>query len=276
MPWGLLIFSSLCLTALLLIGFATAGLFTKTRNRKGVLIQAYFRSNTAVLGLPLAILLGGEKTEAISSALMSMVIFYNAYAVIALGMYEPADGQVTVADRVKKIFTNAAKNPLIRGIVLGILCLIIRQLEPVDADGHAVFSLQYDLPSIYTALTNLGKIASPMMLIILGARFEFSAVKGLLKEIIAGTAIRNLVAPAFCFVMLYLFGSRLQLFPAGPDVYRSMIGVFATPVAVSSAVMAAEMHGDESLAGQLVVWTTILCPVSLFVFIVVLRSLGLM
>jgi predicted permease len=45
-------------------------------------------------------------------------------------------------------------------------------------------------------------------------------------------------------------------------------------MAVSSAVMAQEMDNDGVLAGQLVVWTSFFSIITLFVFILALRTLG--
>ena len=57
--------------------------------------------------------------------------------------------------------------------------------------------------------------------------------------------------------------------------FATYIGVFATPVAVSSAVMAKEMGGDDDLAGQLVVWTSLFSTVTIFVYVTVLKMLGI-
>jgi predicted permease len=38
--------------------------------------------------------------------------------------------------------------------------------------------------------------------------------------------------------------------------------------------MAKEMGGDEQLAGQIVVWTSLLAIITLFIIVVVLRTLG--
>ena len=57
--------------------------------------------------------------------------------------------------------------------------------------------------------------------------------------------------------------------------YAAFIGVFATPVAVSSVPMAQEMGADTNLAGQLVVWTTIMSSLTVFLCTYVLRVIGI-
>ena len=55
--------------------------------------------------------------------------------------------------------------------------------------------------------------------------------------------------------------------------FPSLIALFGTPVAVSSAIMAEEMKNDGTLAGQLVVWTSVLSIFTMFLTIVAVRSL---
>jgi len=47
--------------------------------------------------------------------------------------------------------------------------------------------------------------------------------------------------------------SYTDIISFGTDVYPTLIALFGTPVAVSSAIMAGEMGSDEQLATQLVV-----------------------
>ena len=56
--------------------------------------------------------------------------------------------------------------------------------------------------------------------------------------------------------------------------YPALLALFGSPMAVSSAVMAQEMDNDGVLAGQLVVWTSFFSIITLFVFILALRTLG--
>ena len=57
--------------------------------------------------------------------------------------------------------------------------------------------------------------------------------------------------------------------------FAAFIAVFATPVAVSSVPMSQEMGGDVSLAGQLVVWTTIFSSLSDLIYSFVLSLINI-
>ena len=53
------------------------------------------------------------------------------------------------------------------------------------------------------------------------------------------------------------------------------VKLFGTSIAVSTVPMAQEMDSDAELAGQLVVWTTVISAITLFVFIYLLRVIGI-
>ena len=72
-----------------------------------------------------------------------------------------------------------------------------------------------------------------------------------------------------------LFRSEFtDLLSFGPEVYPTLIALFGTPVAVSSAIMAAEMSNDEQLAAQLVVWTSLGSIITVFTTVFALTALG--
>ena len=53
------------------------------------------------------------------------------------------------------------------------------------------------------------------------------------------------------------------------------VKLFGTSIAVSTVPMAQEMDSDAEFAGQLVVWTTVISAITLFVFIYLLRVIGI-
>ena len=56
----------------------------------------------------------------------------------------------------------------------------------------------------------------------------------------------------------------------------TMVAIFCSPVAVTSAVMVQEMGGDEQLAQQVVAWSSALSMVTIFCFAAGLRAMGVM
>lgn len=289
--WDVVLYSVVAICIIFGLGLVTAVLTTKNKNRRGVILQCTFRSNFAIIGLSLVERLGGDLGLAGIISAFSIPVF-NIFAVIALSVFAeppapkpltdegesalPAINVVKPKHGIKNILLNIVKNPLIIGVVLGLVFVGIRELERACCGGEVVFSFKGDLKFLYTATDSLKAIASPLALIILGGQFEFSAVKGMTKEIVVGTVWRIIVAPLIGIGCAYLLSTYTGLFDFGTEVYPTLIALFGTPVAVSSAIMAGEMGGDEQLATQLVVWTSLCSIVTVFAMVFLLMSCGLL
>jgi len=269
--WRPVIYCILAVFAAAFMGLIVANIFIKDRKQKGVIIQGSFRSNYSIIGLPLAESLGGAPAVAFASIISAVSIpLFNALAVIVLATYNGKENEKTNWGDIAK---KTATNPLIIGIMTGLLFQLIRSFIPVDAEGAKVFTIKTSLPFLYTALTNAGKIASPMMLFCLGARFNFAAVADRLKQIVVGVTLRTVMTPLLCIGGAVLLRGFLGITPVEMP---ALVAMFATPVAVSSVVMVAENDGDEQLAGQLVVWTSVLSMLSILIIVFTLRTVGML
>ncbi len=272
--WSTVLYAVGTILVLFGLGFVTVMLFCKNNKQKGVLLQSAFRSNFAIIGIPLAQSLGGDSTLAVVSVLSAFSIaLFNVLAVISLTVFINDDDNNKPG--IKSILIKIIKNPLIIAISLGLICLLIRSLEPVDRDGGAVFTIKNQLPFLYSALETVAKMASPLMLIVLGGQFSFEAIGALKKQIALGTLLRIVFAPVVGVGGAILL-NELGVFTFNSDDYAAFIALFGSPIAVSSAVMAAEMHNDEQLAGQLVVWTSIGSVLTVFISAVILKSFNLL
>ncbi len=237
----------------------------RKRQYRGVLLQGAFRSNYALIGIPLAQALFGEEGVMVASLLSAAVIpLFNVLAVVSLSIFRTENGK---KPSVKHIIGDILHNPLIQSIVLGVLVLGVRA---VFSANDIAFRLS-DITPLYTVLGYLSSIATPLALLSLGAQFEFSAVKELRREIVFGTLMRTVFVPVFGIGTAYLLLSS-QFSGAH---FAAFVAMFATPVAVSSVPMAQEMEGDVALAGQLVVWTTIASAFSVFLVALLLRLAGI-
>lgn len=300
--WDVVLYSVIVICVIFGLGLLTAIFATKKKNRRGVILQCSFRSNFAIIGLTLVERLGGDAGIAGIISAFSIPIF-NILAVIALSVFtednEKPTGDCTGTEQlqvfestqgeqsagvkaaeskhsIKVIFLNIIKNPLIIGVVLGLVCVGIREIERACCGGAIVFSLNNHLKFLYTGIKDLKAIASPLALIVLGGQFEFSAIKGMTKEIITGTAWRIIIAPLLGIGVAFLLSKYTNIINFGQEIYPTLIALFGTPVAVSSAIMAGEMNNDEQLATQLVVWTSICSIVTIFITVFVLMAGGLL
>ena len=262
--------SSMVLTAM---GWVEARFLTNCRARRGVMIQNSFRSNFAVIAITLATALGGEAGAAVAASMQApAIIYFNITAVLCLSAYSDRQGQ-TINPWL--VIRQIIINPMILGQVGGLVCLIVRGLLPVDASGQPIFTLSGSLPYLYSAIDSLASMASPLILILLGAQVDFHKVGDMKKEVFWGVLQRLIIAPLAGFGMAF-FAQWIGLLTLTPAVASALIGLFGSPVAVASAVMTEEMGGDAELARQYVVWTAELSMFTLFLWILLLRAVGIL
>ncbi len=243
------------------VALVTVPLVTRDKAKQAPLAQAAFRSNYALIGVPLAEAIGGAQGAAVASVLVAVSIpLFNVLAVVLFSL-SATDGK---KPSVKQTLLGIVKNPLILGVALGLVCLLCKN---VLATVGVSTTLQ-DITPVYKTLTYLKQLATPLALLMLGAQFEFSAVASLKRELLYGVLMRVLLVPAAAIGIAYAMG----IFT--PSHIACFIGIFATPVAVSTVPMAQELGGDATLAGQLVVWTTLFSALSMFAFAFLFKCIG--
>ena len=275
--WGFVLYAVCAVFAIFALAMVLVPLFVKDRGQCGVVIQGIFRSNFALIGVPLASELFGAEGAAAASVLSAFTIpLFNVLAVVALSVYHNSLPQMDGGKKqspIKKAFISAITNPLILSVFAGLVVLLIRALFVQLGWTFRLKSFQLfgqEVTFVYKALQYVANTATPISLIVLGGKFVFSAVKRLWKPIVATTLLRCVAVPTLGLLMAYLLVPSLQ-----GQHFAAYIAVFGTPTAVSSAIMAKEMGGDDQLASQIVVWTTLLSAFTIFVEIVVLRSVGI-
>ena len=219
----------------------------KQPERRGVMIQGMFRSNYVIMGIPVATaLLGADQLGTVSILIAVIVPLFNMLAVVVLEVFR---GQ---RPKPLHILGQIAKNPLVIGSVLGILTL---------AAGIR-------LPHILEqTIQSISAIASPLQLFLLGAFFQFSGLKTYRRELVTVSAAKLIVSPGLFLGLGALLGFRGVAFV-------SLIGIFASPTAVNSFTMAQQMGGDAELAGDIVVTTSAVSILTMFLWVFLFKSLG--
>lgn len=220
----------------------------KDNAKRGVMVQAIFRSNFVLFGLPVAVALCGEVNIGPTSLLIGFVVpIFNILAVICLEIFRGGKPDI------KKILKGIAVNPLIIASVLGI----------------AMNLMGVPLPAaVKKSITDLGRIATPLSLVTLGAGFQFSRIQGYARQLVICIAGKLLVSPLLMITLAAILGMR-------DEMLVPVLALFGSPAAVSSYTMAEQMDGDGVLAASLVVLTTAFSIVSMFLFIFGLKQLGL-
>ena len=238
--------------SVLAVLFVLTWLFIKrvepANDQRGVMIQASFRSNFLLLGMPLIQeLCPGADLATVSVMLAIVVPCFNVLAVVTLETFSRK--QIDV----RQILLGIAKNPLIVASAAGILANL-SGLQLPDCLSHPI--------------SQLGASASPVALLLLGAQFEFHDVRLYRRNLTICTVLRLVVYPGAALTLAALTGLR------GPE-FAVLISMFATPTAVASFSMAAQMGGNPELAASAVTVTTLLSSVTMFLWIFLFKSLGM-
>lgn len=269
--WGLSAYVFLAVLALFALGFCISLAF-RDRRKRGVIIQATYRSNYNIIATPLSQALGGQ-AGLMAAAVLSMTTIpqFNILAVIGLTCFQTEKGGRSFRQHLLDI----VKNPMIVACAAGIACLLLRWALPKNSLGAPVFSLSGTLPFLYSALSAVGKMSTPLALITLGGLFDFRCLRGHTGELVFGTILRTVVSPLIG-VGGAVLAERAGLLTVSAAEYACLIAVFGSPMATISGIMAAQMGGDDVLADQLVVSTTITSAFTIFATVCLLRFAGLL
>lgn len=219
-------------------------------NQQGVVIQGIFRSNYVIFGVAVVQNMYGPKSTTTAAILSAILVpMYNFLAVVVLSIF----GEKRENDW-KKIILDIIKNPLIISSVLGIIFSLLGIRLPTAVD---------------TTVQDLAKLSTPIAFMILGGDLDFSKVKRNLKTAFVVLTIKLVILPLIMIPMVVMMGYRDADLLSGVLAYQ-------TPVAVSSYIMAQQAGADGQLAGQLVVFSSVLSIFTLFVTIFILRTMGLL
>lgn len=230
------------------VAFGVVLLAEKAPERRGVMIQAAFRSNFVLLGLPIAAeLLPGGNLGVTALMIAIVVPFYNMMSVVVLEYFrggKPKLGEVLLA---------VAKNPLIIGSILGLLMQAL----------HIV------LPEVLVSFAGkMNSAATPLILLLLGASFEAQELATYKKELLVCVGLRLVVFPGLILTLSMALGLR--------DIeFVTLLAMTTAPTAVNSFNMAQQLGCDSHLAGSAVVVSTALSFFTLFFWITLFKQLSM-
>ena len=215
---------------------------------RGAMIQAMFRSNYVLMGIPIAInLIGKENIAPIAVVLLFIVPIYNAGSVIIFEEFR--GGRANLKSMLLHILTN----PIIEGGLVAVLFMI----------------LGIELPEVIRGtVTTLSDCTSPIALMLLGAGLNFGAFKSDRFRIAFCTIGKLVVFPAIGILGGVLLGFR-------DSELLAVTLMTSTPVALASYAMASSMGGNGRLAGELVLITTTLACFTIPIWLFILKTAGM-
>ena len=222
--------------------------FVKGNPQRGVVIQAIYRSNFVLFAIPLTTSLFGETGSVLASMMVAIVIpIYNVTAVIILELFHGGKSDIRV------LVKNVCTNPLILGALVGFI----------------FFMLQIKLPAcIDETAARFADLTTPLALFVLGGTLHFSAVRGNLKYLVPSLTVKMVFLPAVITALATAMGfGNLERFV--------LFTMYATPVATASYSMAQNMGGDGELAGQFVVISTAVSIVTIFLWVLFFKTMGM-
>ena len=243
---ALLLLSVLCILLSVLLMHLTFPNFVKDKRKCSVIIQGIFRGNLVLFGIPISASIFGEDRIGIVSLLAAFIVpLFNALAVIVLEYY-----RVSKVNYLK-VLLNIVKNPLIIA----------------STSAFILLTLRIQIPElILSPLSGLSKIATPLAFIVLGGTFQFRRISANLRYLFTVVLGKLILFPFVVFTIAITLGFR-------GEALAALIGVTASPTAVSSFTMAIEMDADGELAGQVVIFTSIFSIATIFILVYLLKVL---
>lgn len=240
--------------AVTFLGIVIAGLLSlllKNRRIQGEFIQASYRSSAALLGIAFIQNIYGSAGIA-PLMIIGSVPLYNIMAVTVLSFFSPERKKLDTGT-VKKTWKGIVTNPIIIGILIGMLWSLLR----------------LPLPEIAAkTVSSIGAIATPLGLMAMGASFDFRKALGQKGPALAAFFLKLI---GFCAVFLPIaaaMGFRQEKLVA----ILIMLGSATT---VSCYVMAKNMGHEGTLTSSVVMLTTLGSAFTVTAWLYILKSLGL-
>lgn len=243
-----ILFGCALLTVLFVAAMVVVPNFVKPMPTAASFGQAIFRSNYLIFGAAVAESIYGAGNFGMITLLGAVAVpLYNAQSAILLE--KARNGSASA----KKLMLAIAKNPTVIATVLGI---------SVNLTGLKLPVLILDV------VQDLAGLTTPLSFLSIGVTLKLGAVAQK-KYLISGVVLRLLLIPMVIIPLSVLCGFR------GQELCALMI-LFAAPTAVSSYPMAVAMDADGDFAAQMVAYSTIFCLPTIFLWTLLLNSMGWM
>ncbi len=246
------LFCALVSTACFWIIWGGVKLFLKDQSMRGAFVQASFRSSAAVMGLAFIQNMYGSSAMG-PLMIVSAVPLYNIFSVIVLTFEGARSGEVDPKQKIKAACINIAKNPIMLGILAGLIVGLLGIDFPVIVDK---------------TVSNVAQMATPLALITIGAGFEGRKALAKIRPTIAASMIKLVIQPLIFLPVAAWMGF------SGEKMIAILI-MLASPTTPSCYIMAKNMDNDGVLTASVIVMTTLLAAFTLTGWIFILKTVGL-
>lgn len=217
-----------------------------------VMLQTLLRSNIVLFGLSIANNYFPQDQVAIVAIYIGVIsAFTNSFAIIIHEILQVKEDSLNYMLIIKNILKNTILIACISGIIIKLLNISI-------------------YPPFLKALDDVGKVATPLGLMCVGGAMKFVKEEKMTLEtraLLYTLVGKGLIVP---LITLSIF-SFLEI--SGPEMFFLII-VFASPVAVSSHALSVVYTNKGDLCAKIIVYTTIINSITIFLGIYILSSLG--
>lgn len=246
-------FIAFCLATTLLMFlmlFIVGAVAFKDKKRAGAFIQGCFRGNYVIIGLPIIYnILGRPSGIAVLNAAFTVPL-YNILSIVALSY-----GGAKRGGAIKGAFVNIAKNPIIIGILLGVI--------------FSVSGLINKMPVFLKAsISYLANLTTPLALLAIGAALTLKNIRATLGASMCACALKLIVCP-----LVFLFIASFFNFSGEATV--ALYVMYGAPSAVSTYIMSDIMGCDSDLSANIVMSTTALSVFTFTAFIFAFKVMNI-
>lgn len=223
----------------------------RDKSIRGEFIQASYRSSAALLGIAFIQNIYGNAGMA-PVMIIGSVPLYNVMAVIVLSFFKPGQNGIDRAV-LKKTFKGIVTNPIILGIVAGLL--------------WSAIGLPFaGIPA--KAVTSIGNMATPMGLMAMGATFDLKKASAKAKPAFTATFIKLVGFVAVFLPIAVAFGFR-------DSELIAILVMLGSATTVSCFVMARNMGHEGVISSTTIMLTTLFSAFTLTLWLYIIKSLGL-
>ncbi|MDO5336093.1 MAG: AEC family transporter [Eubacteriales bacterium] len=239
-----------CVTVLCILISLGISWLLKDRSVQGEFIQASYRSSAAILGIAFIQNIYGNAGMA-PMMIIASVPLYNVCAVTVLSLFCPGRGRLD-KKLIQKTLKGIATNPIILGILIGMLWSLFSLSQPVI---------------LQKTVHNLGVLTTPLGLMAMGGSFSFKEGASQLKTGILCAFLKLVGFVALFLPLAVFFGYR-------NDQLIAILVMLGSATTVTCFIMAKNMGYEGHLSSCVIALTTFFSSFTLTVWLYILKSLG--
>lgn len=217
---------------------------------QGEFSQAAYRSSAALLGIGFIQNIYGNSGMA-PLMIIGTVPLYNVMAVVLLSFLKPGQHKMD-KKLIKSTLIGIITNPIILGIIVGLLWSVLRIPQPV---------------MLSKTIKYLAATTTPMGLIALGASIDIHQATAKLKPAVTASFLKLILFCSLFLPVAISMGYR-------QDKLIALLVMLGSPTTVSCFIMAKNMGHEGTVSSTTIMITTLFSAFTLTGWLYLLRVLG--